>query len=85
MFLMGQLTSAIKVSIPYRHSKNLDKHAQFEIREIAFQFLIGTLKTMVIYVFTGRDQHWFQFLIGTLKTDIEKKLKQLRATSFNSL
>ncbi|GAV15638.1 hypothetical protein PBN151_5620 [Paenibacillus sp. NAIST15-1] len=37
---------------------------------LAFQFLIGTLQTMTLYIYTGSVRSGFQFLIGTLQTFI---------------
>ena len=55
-----------KVSIPYRHSKNLNDWIKIDKR-MWFQFLIGTLKTRW-YCYINRNSSMFQFLIGTLKT-----------------
>ena len=49
----------------------------------AFQFLIGTLKTIVLYLCLYIFQR-FQFLIGTLKTDLGKSEVKGAECGFNS-
>ena len=65
--LLNPLVSVFVVSIPHRYAENGFKLPKCRRRSLAFQFLIGTLKTalsipVVVYCLL------FQFLIGTLKT-----------------
>ena len=51
---------------------------------LEFQFLIGTIKTSVVFPVWELVNGKFQFLIGTIKTQAEK-IANKKEDSFNSL
>ncbi len=57
----------IEVSIPFRYAENFVHVDASLFFKLAFQFLLGTLKTALL-IYLLEYSVTFQFLLGTLKT-----------------